>query len=362
MIQEHRQASEPKQRIDTASPADLVDYRELLARAGLPPEGLAECLPDALVARRDGLLQGAVALETYGDQALLRSLVVAPATRGGGLGGALVDAALALARRRGVATVYLLTETAAPFFAHRGFATLARADVPTAVQESVQFRSVCPQSAIAMTLALATNHTTSSATQAPQSFAALESTHRSVMTSTTIAPVTTDTSAKTCCGPDCCGGTKSETTAAPTKLDAEQLVAEVRARYGAIAATSGSCCGPVPCGASTGDAHLAVARGIGYSDAELASLPEGANLGLGCGAPLAALAPQPGETVLDLGSGAGMDVFLAAESVGPRGRVLGVDMTPEMLERARGTATKLGFSNVEFRSCLLYTSPSPRDS
>jgi amino-acid N-acetyltransferase len=164
MIQENRQASEPKPRIDAASPADLANYLELLARAGLPPEGLAECLPDALVARRDDLVEGAVALEIYGDQALLRSLVVDAAMRGAGLGGALVDAALGLARRRGAATVHLLTETAAPFFAHRGFKTIARDDVPTAVQASVQFRSVCPQSATAMTLALAPNPTTPSTT------------------------------------------------------------------------------------------------------------------------------------------------------------------------------------------------------
>jgi SAM-dependent methyltransferase len=78
-------------------------------------------------------------------------------------------------------------------------------------------------------------------------------------------------------------------------------------------------------------------------------VPKEANLGLGCGAPLGFLAPRPGETVLDLGSGAGLDVFLASPLVGSAGRVIGVDMTPAMLERARGNAAKMGATNVEFR-------------
>ena len=106
----------------------------------------------------------------------------------------------------------------------------------------------------------------------------------------------------------------------------------VRRKYGSIAAKSGcgpnsSCCG----GGRAGQ----VARGLGYTDAELATLPEEANLGLSCGNPTALAGLQPGETVLDLGSGAGLDVFLAAQRVGPAGKVIGVDMTPEMLEKAR---------------------------
>jgi amino-acid N-acetyltransferase len=164
MIRHDRHASAPLPPIDAAAPRDLTDYLGLLAAAGLPPEGLEECFANALIARRGGALQGAVALEIYGDQALLRSLVVDPAARGGGLGAALVDAALLLARRRGVVAVHLLTDTAAPFFARRGFAAVARTGVPTAVQASVQFRSACPQSAIAMTLGLAPNPTTPSTT------------------------------------------------------------------------------------------------------------------------------------------------------------------------------------------------------
>jgi SAM-dependent methyltransferase len=92
-----------------------------------------------------------------------------------------------------------------------------------------------------------------------------------------------------------------------------------------------------------------VAEYIGYTPEQLAALPEGANLGLGCGNPLAHAAPRPGEVVLDLGSGAGMDAFLAGREVGPTGRVIGVDMTPQMLEKARANAAAVGAQNVEFR-------------
>jgi ubiquinone/menaquinone biosynthesis C-methylase UbiE len=88
---------------------------------------------------------------------------------------------------------------------------------------------------------------------------------------------------------------------------------------------------------------------MGYSDAELSAIPDGANLGLGCGNPQAIAAMQPGETVIDLGSGAGFDCFLAGRAVGPLGQVIGVDMTHEMLVKARANAALVGASNVEFR-------------
>jgi ubiquinone/menaquinone biosynthesis C-methylase UbiE len=98
---------------------------------------------------------------------------------------------------------------------------------------------------------------------------------------------------------------------------------------------------------------------MGYSEAELAAVPEGANLGLGCGNPQAIAALQPGETVVDLGSGAGFDCFLAARQVGPEGHVIGVDMTHEMLTRARENVVKIGASNVEFRLGELEYLPVP---
>jgi SAM-dependent methyltransferase len=135
-------------------------------------------------------------------------------------------------------------------------------------------------------------------------------------------------------------------------MDDVQIKEMVRARYGGIAAkaseasccapTSSSCCGPE---ATSRDK----ARRMGYSEAELAAVPEGANLGLGCGNPQAIAAMRPGEIVVDLGSGAGFDCFLAARQVGNAGQVIGVDMTHEMLKKARDNAARIGACNVEFR-------------
>ena len=120
------------------------------------------------------------------------------------------------------------------------------------------------------------------------------------------------------------------------------LKATVRSAYGKIALDAAACCGD-GCGADEASSR------IGYSQAELASLPDGANLGLGCGNPVALASLREGDVVLDLGSGAGIDCFLAAQAVGPSGRVIGVDMTPEMLDRANANAEAGGYANVEFR-------------
>jgi len=122
----------------------------------------------------------------------------------------------------------------------------------------------------------------------------------------------------------------------------------VRDRYAGIASRGGSCCGPGGDCGSRGTASV-LSKGIGYSEEEARSVPEGADLGLGCGNPTALATLTEGETVLDLGSGAGFDCFLAARKVGEKGRVIGVDMTPEMIEKARENAKKGGFGNVEFR-------------
>lgn len=123
----------------------------------------------------------------------------------------------------------------------------------------------------------------------------------------------------------------------------------VREGYGAIAEGGSSCCGPAqPCCCGPAQADELGLR-LGYTREDLESVPEGANLGLGCGNPVALASLREGETVLDLGSGPGLDCFLAAWRVGERGRVIGVDMTPEMLERARENARRGGYSNVEFR-------------
>ena len=136
-------------------------------------------------------------------------------------------------------------------------------------------------------------------------------------------------------------------------FDATEIKEMVRARYGGIAVgTVADCCAPPAsscCGTTTAPAADGKARVMGYSDDELAAVPEGANLGLGCGNPQAIAAMQPGEVVVDLGSGAGFDCLLAARQVGATGRVIGVDMTHEMLRKARENAAKVGAANVEFR-------------
>jgi SAM-dependent methyltransferase len=137
-------------------------------------------------------------------------------------------------------------------------------------------------------------------------------------------------------------------------MDAAEQKELVRARYGGIAAAASQtadCCAPAAascCGPAASPVQDKALR-MGYSEAELAAVPEGANLGLGCGNPQAIAALRPGETVVDLGSGAGFDCFLAAQQVGASGHVIGVDMTHEMLKKARDNAAKLGTGNVEFR-------------
>ena len=143
-------------------------------------------------------------------------------------------------------------------------------------------------------------------------------------------------------------------------IDARERRRAVRERYGSVAVEGQGCCGPSSCGCGPeettkhgeGDGAKAadqIGRAVGYDESELASVPEGANLGLGCGNPVAMASLAPGETVVDLGAGAGFDCFLAAERVGPSGKVVGVDMTPEMVERARANQAKNGADNVEFR-------------
>lgn len=125
----------------------------------------------------------------------------------------------------------------------------------------------------------------------------------------------------------------------------DEVRAVVREQYGKVARETAPACAPGCCGGFTPDASLK----LGYSAEDLAAVPEGANMGLGCGNPQAIAALETGETVLDLGAGGGFDCFLAAKQVGPSGRVIGVDMTPDMVTKARANAQKLGATNVDFR-------------
>jgi arsenite methyltransferase len=155
-------------------------------------------------------------------------------------------------------------------------------------------------------------------------------------------------------------------------MEEKEIKKVVRSRYGSIARNSSSCCGPsntvtnpnssccgpTPtisnpqsscCGSSSGPSISNLSKLVGYSDEEISSVPEGSNLGLGCGNPLAHASIKEGDIVLDLGSGAGFDSFLASKRVGKTGKVIGVDMTPDMVDKARENAIKGNIENVEFR-------------
>jgi len=132
----------------------------------------------------------------------------------------------------------------------------------------------------------------------------------------------------------------------------DQVRQAVRESYGRVAEADAAGCGCAPsgcCGSGNSPTPEDIAVGLGYSSDDVSVAPEGANMGLGCGNPQAIASLRPGETVLDLGSGGGFDCFLAAGAVGESGRVIGVDMTPEMIAKARENAAKAGLANVEFR-------------
>lgn len=135
-----------------------------------------------------------------------------------------------------------------------------------------------------------------------------------------------------------------------THTNHDDIRASVRKTYKVVAESSSGCCGANATDDSEVPSLTAIdATELGYSPDDVNAVPEGANLGLGCGNPGAIAAMKLGETVLDLGSGAGFDAFLAARAVGPTGHVIGVDMTPEMVSKARDNASRDGYANVEFR-------------
>lgn len=146
------------------------------------------------------------------------------------------------------------------------------------------------------------------------------------------------------------------TTMNTTALEQDTIKHAVRQRYGRVATNAASGCGCAPscCGTDTAAGTAtsdpaALAQRLGYSTSDTAAAPDGSNLGLGCGNPLGLASLKPGQTVLDLGSGAGFDAFLAARAVGPTGRVIGVDMTPEMISKARNHQAEGDYGHVEFR-------------
>ena len=152
-----------------------------------------------------------------------------------------------------------------------------------------------------------------------------------------------------CCAPDCCCGTGKATRATSTSA-ADAVTAVVREKYGSTAKSGLS---------SNHECVRAVAEAFGYTTGELSAIPAEANMGLSCGNPTATANLRPGEVVVDLGSGGGLDVFLAAQKVGPTGRAIGIDMTPEMVALAKRNAAQGGVTNAEFHLATIDKLPLP---
>lgn len=231
-------------------------------------------------------LIGPVALEPTADAVVIRSLVVDPWHRGQGFGESLMAKAESSAEGR---ALVLRTDTIGPWMLRRGYRMSRLDEVPASVRATTQFSG------------------------------------------------------------SLCAGTPVYLKENPMNdtPNPDTLKAAVRDRYTGFVTRNQGCCGPrsACCSGGVEDPSLK----IGYALHDVVTVPEGSKLGLGCGNPVALASLRPGEVVLDLGSGAGFDAFLASQRVGPEGRVIGVDMTPAMLERARGLAERHGYANVEFR-------------
>jgi arsenite methyltransferase len=285
--------------ISNAAHEDMGDILRLLEGASLPLEGVSAQSSNFLVARHGGRVLGGVAMETYGSDVLLRSLVVAPDGQRRGVGKQLVSAFLDRARSQATTRVYLMTTTAESFFQKLGFQQIPTESVPAGVRTSEEFGGCSAAGATTMALSL--------------------------------------------------GGAEDE----------RALKEEIRRKYSNVAtnviAPTKSCCAPRA-------AKTQVTRDL-YSTEQATCLPSATQAASrGCGSPTDALGLAPGETVLDLGSGAGADVFLAAQQVGPSGKVYGLDMTPEMLDLARKGQAELGLQNVEFMQGEMENIPLPERS
>jgi len=289
-----------------AKQADLEAVFDLLATVKLSTEGVVEGFGERYtIAEHDGVLAGVAGMEVHGRWGLLRSLAVSPHAQKAGLGSALVRDRLTWAEARGLAGVYLLTTTAADYFRRLGFEAVERSAVPREVQASVEFSSACPATAVVMYMPL------------PES--------------------------------------------------GRWVHESVRQKY-AAAALSVQADGPASCGPSTGRESACgcmtnpITRNL-YEAAEIHELPREAVLAsLGCGNPTALAELKPGETVLDLGSGGGIDVLLSAKRVAPTGKAYGLDMTEEMLTLARENQQKAGIKNAEFLKGEIENIPLPDSS
>jgi arsenite methyltransferase len=291
----------------SARASDLVALRTLLRGADLPEAGVSGELDGFVVAEDAGVLVGAAGLEVHGKAGLLRSVVVAEAWRGRGLGAVLAEDRLRRARELGLGQVYLLTTTASSWFPRLGFVEVERDSVPDQVRSSQEFAEVCPVSAVVMAVDLA------------------------------------------------------------AAADVTSLKESVRRKYGEAAqavsrGATASCCGPSSCCGGADEVWDPITSDL-YAAAEAAQVPAEAMLAsLGCGNPTALARLEAGQTVLDLGSGGGIDVLLSARRVGPTGKAYGLDMTDEMLELARSNQAKAGVTNVEFLKGDIESIPLPDNS
>jgi arsenite methyltransferase len=282
-----------------ATGVDLAAIVALLTSADLPVDGITDGATGFFVSSCCGTVVGAVCAEDYGSDLLLRSLVVAPGSRSRGAGEALVRRLLDGARRAGKSRVHLLTPSAAEYFARFGFLSYPIDDMPGVVKTSKEFDGCASAGATAMVLDLSSGNT-----------------------------------------------------------DSIVLKEAIQRKYAEVAtrakSTGSGCCGP--------SSKTQVTRNL-YSKDEAACLPTTAVDGSrGCGNPTAISALNPGEVVLDLGSGAGADVLLAALKVGPQGKVYGLDITDEMLDLARQGQEEVGVENVEFIRGENENIPLPRAS
>jgi arsenite methyltransferase len=354
-------------RLRRAVASDRQAVEKLLAEASLPTAGVADQFEHGfVVAESGGALVGAAGVETYGAHGLLRSVVVRPEARGRGVGEKLVLERLEWARSRGMESVHLLTTTAAPFFARLGFRTTAREQVPGSIAHSAEFSEICESTATVMAVRLAAaaigccGAGSASAADQPAGRASVSGCCGSAASTGTSARGATEPGAVPAPPAD---GTSHDAGPHPTSQRiAEALKAQVRERYGAAASAAAAGVRSSCCGASPEEVWDPITSDL-YAEGEKQGLPAEALLAsLGCGNPTALAELHEGETVLDLGSGGGIDVLLSARRVGTRGKAYGLDMTDEMLELARANRQRAGAENVEFLKGDIEAIPLPDES
>jgi len=307
---------------------DIEAVRELLGQVRLPDDGLEDQFGENyVVAESDGKIVGSAGVEVYGRYGLLRSVAVSPGWQGSRIGRSLVLDRLYWARSHGLVSMFALTTTPR-YFEHLGFSMVDRNSIPAEVRFSKEFVSVCPESAPAMAIPI----NGSELGKREEVRSRYGQIARSVVDGTRTK-----------------GGRKQKASCCGTSPADSETEAE---------STGASCCG----GDSSVDVENIITANL-YDESELGSIPDTAALAsLGCGNPTALAELNAGETVLDLGSGGGIDVLLSAKRVGPKGKAYGLDMTDDMLELARKNQEKAGVENVEFLKGEIEDIPLPDSS